>query len=279
MAYLDGVYFRAASAGTGDFVVSAAITGYRTPADASAVNGGVYGYRAESDNLSEWEFGVTTYTVSGTSCSRTVVGNSLGTTAKISFTAAPKVGFVELSSQLADAGNLLSGTVAPARLGSGVVGSGTKFLADNSTFQTLPPSGWIQIGSTQTLGSNTTSVEQAWTAGAYRQVMVIGNSKEASNAGAVLNFDLRTSSGSVLASNYGTTNLPQSPQTVFKAIATIMPGISTSLVTSVTVIGSSDAAQAFWGTNSATVPDRLRVLTQISNQLATGSSFAFFGMP
>lgn len=109
MAYLDGVFFRAVSNGTGDFVVDTAIQGYQTPATAGAVNAGVYGYRAESDDLTQWEYGTTTYTSSGTSCSRTVLGNSAGTTAKINFTLAPKVGFVELSIQLADASNLQNG--------------------------------------------------------------------------------------------------------------------------------------------------------------------------
>jgi hypothetical protein len=48
VGFLDVCKFTAVSSGTGDFVVSAAVTGYQTPAGAGAVNGTVYRYRAES---------------------------------------------------------------------------------------------------------------------------------------------------------------------------------------------------------------------------------------
>jgi hypothetical protein len=133
MAYLDGVFFRAVSNGTGDFVVASAIQGYQTPAAAGAVNAGVYGYRAESDDLTQWEYGTTTYNSSGTSCSRTVLGNSAGTTAKISFTLAPKVGFVDLAEQLSSASNLTSGIIPSiARIATGAA-DGSKYVRDDQT--------------------------------------------------------------------------------------------------------------------------------------------------
>jgi hypothetical protein len=55
--FIDGVIFAATTPGTGDFVVSGAVQGYMTPAQAGAVNGRVYRYRAESVDLSQWETG------------------------------------------------------------------------------------------------------------------------------------------------------------------------------------------------------------------------------
>lgn len=133
MSYFDAVLFRAASSGTGDFVVSSAITGYRTPGAASVPNGATGSYRAFSDDLTEWEQGTYVYTSGTTTVARTVTANSLGTTAKINFTAAPQVGFVESAADLANASNLLTGTVATGRLGSGTANSGT-FLRGDSTW-------------------------------------------------------------------------------------------------------------------------------------------------
>lgn len=144
MAYANGVKFIAASSGTGDFVVSAAALGFQTPADASVPNGFSGSYRAESSDLSQWEYGTTVLTITGGTTytfTRVVVRNSLGTTAKINFVAAPQVLLSASAEDLANASNLTAGTVAPARLGSGGAGAGAKFLADNSTFQTLTNSG------------------------------------------------------------------------------------------------------------------------------------------
>lgn len=100
-SFLDVCRFTATSSGTVDFVVSAAVTGYQTPAGAGAVNTAVYRYRAESADLSQWEVGYGPYTVAGTTLARTtVLFNSSGTTAKISFTAAPQVAVVALAEDL-----------------------------------------------------------------------------------------------------------------------------------------------------------------------------------
>lgn len=137
MAYFDAVYFLAAASGTGDFGVASAVQGYRTPADASVPNGAVGGYRAESSDLTQWEIGAYTYSTTGPTVVRSIVlSNSLGTTAKINFTGAPNVGFVELAQDLVNASLLLTGTVGTARLGSGTANSGT-FLRGDSTWQAV----------------------------------------------------------------------------------------------------------------------------------------------
>ena len=92
MPLLDRCIFAATSAGTGDFVESAAAAGFQTMEAAGASNGATYSYAAQSADLSQWEVGIGTYTLSTTTLARTtVLFNSLGTTAKISFNAAPQV--------------------------------------------------------------------------------------------------------------------------------------------------------------------------------------------
>ena len=103
--FANSVNFTPTAGGTTDFTVSAAVTGFMTPAQAGAVTG-VYKYRAESLDLTQWEIGEGTYTSGTTVLTRTtVLYNSAGTgTAsgqsgagtKINFTAAPQVGIVQL---------------------------------------------------------------------------------------------------------------------------------------------------------------------------------------
>lgn len=102
--FLDAVLFNPTLGGTTDWTVSSAVQGYNTPALAGAVNGGVYKYRAESSDLSQWEIGEGTYNTTGPVLSRTtVLYNSAGTGSgpgqsgagtKINFTVPPKVGII-----------------------------------------------------------------------------------------------------------------------------------------------------------------------------------------
>lgn len=99
-SFLNRCYFAATSSGTGDFVVSAAVTGYMTPAQSGAGDGATYGYFAQSADLSQWEVGVGTYTVSTTTLARTTVSLSSNSNAKVSFSAAPNVGLTPVASDL-----------------------------------------------------------------------------------------------------------------------------------------------------------------------------------
>ncbi|VIO73896.1 hypothetical protein [Bradyrhizobium ivorense] len=100
-SYLDVCRFTPASGGTGSFVVSSAVGGYQTPATAGAVNGATYAYRAESADLSQWEIGYGTYTVSTTTLARTtILTNSSGNTSAINFTVAPQVALLALAEDL-----------------------------------------------------------------------------------------------------------------------------------------------------------------------------------
>lgn len=98
-AFLDRVLFRASANGTGTWTVSPALTGYMTPASAGAVNATVYSYAAESDDKTEWEIGTGTYTVSGTTLSRTP-SKSSNANAAVNFTAAPKVAVTALTADI-----------------------------------------------------------------------------------------------------------------------------------------------------------------------------------
>lgn len=106
--FLDACGFNPASGGTGDFVVSAAVTGYQTPAGAGAVNGAVYSYRAQSSDLSQWEIGFGAYATGTTTLARTtVVASSTGS--KINFSAPPSVYITALSADLQNAALLSNG--------------------------------------------------------------------------------------------------------------------------------------------------------------------------
>jgi hypothetical protein len=117
--YVDACGFIPTAGGTTDFVVSAAVTGYQTPASAGAVNATVYSYRAESADKTQWEDGYGAYTVASTTLARTTVTAS-STGAKVNFSAAPNVFVTALSADLENASLLTSGTVADARLSSNV---------------------------------------------------------------------------------------------------------------------------------------------------------------
>jgi hypothetical protein len=100
MALYDAVAFVAVSAGTGNFVVSTAVSGFRTPA--VVANNTPVSYRAESASLLEWEFGSGTWNNSTSTLVRTAVANNhLGTTANVNFTLAPTVFLTALSTDLA----------------------------------------------------------------------------------------------------------------------------------------------------------------------------------
>jgi hypothetical protein len=96
MNHVNGCFFRAAAGGTGAFAVASAIAGFLTPANADAQNGVVYGYRAESNDLSQWEIGTGTYTTAGTTLSRTVLKSS-NANAAVNFTDPPRIRLVALS--------------------------------------------------------------------------------------------------------------------------------------------------------------------------------------
>jgi hypothetical protein len=98
---LDVCRFNPTLGGTTDWTYSSAVTGYQSPVAAGAVNGATYSYRAESADFTQWEVGFGTInTGTGVLARSTVLFNSAGTTAKISFSAAPQVAIVALAEDI-----------------------------------------------------------------------------------------------------------------------------------------------------------------------------------
>ena len=130
-SFVNACVFTATSAGTGSFVVSAALTGWMTPATAGAVNGATYRYRAYSNDLTQWEIGTGTYTVSTTTLTRTVTASSSGGSA-VNFTAAPVVALTSFAADISSGVAITGGTVTgltSLTLASGVASPATNDAA------------------------------------------------------------------------------------------------------------------------------------------------------
>jgi hypothetical protein len=126
ISFVDVCRFTPTAGGTGDFVVSAAATGYLTPANAGAVNGATYRYRAESADLTQWEVGYGIYTSGTTTLARTTILKSSNANAKVSFTNPPSVGLVYLAEDAVSSQNNLSElqSASSARTNLGVTATG-----------------------------------------------------------------------------------------------------------------------------------------------------------
>ena len=89
----DRVKETTTTTGNGTITLAGAVTGYQS--FAAIGDGNTTYYTIAGQTGSEWEVGIGTYTSSGTTLSRdTVLSNSLGTTAKIVFSAGTKDVFV-----------------------------------------------------------------------------------------------------------------------------------------------------------------------------------------
>lgn len=100
VGFVDGCVFTAVSGGTIDFTVDAAVPGYMTPNEAEAINGTIYRYRAQSDDLSEWEIGYGEYNTSGAIITRAVILKSSNFDEVVNFTVPPKVHFTVLAQDI-----------------------------------------------------------------------------------------------------------------------------------------------------------------------------------
>lgn len=103
---LDAVYFQAINAGVDPFEVGEAVQGFMTPADAGALDGVMYNYRAESDDKTEWEIGAGVYESSTGVLDRTSVLYSSDNNERVDFTNPPKVRIVALAENMPVTGNL-----------------------------------------------------------------------------------------------------------------------------------------------------------------------------
>jgi hypothetical protein len=149
-AFIDGCRFNPAAGGTADWTYVSAVTGYQSPAAANVANGRLYKYRAESTDLSQWEFGEGAYnTTTGVLARTTILYNSSGTTAKISFSTVPQVAIVALAEDLISVEVANSFTTAQkaqacANIGAqAAITSGTIFLASNLSLTTATT--WLDV--------------------------------------------------------------------------------------------------------------------------------------
>lgn len=188
-AFLDTCRFNPTLGGTTDWTFSSAVTGCQSPTAAGVVNGRLYKYRAESSDLSQWEIGEGAYnTGTGVLARTTVLFNSAGTTAKISFSAAPQVAIVALKEDLlaGDETGLLFGMTNGTLVASASAGALTvavKTLAGNDPSATDPVYFYFRnntltsgdyvrravtaalsvvIGSTKTMGVTTSDLIRLW---------------------------------------------------------------------------------------------------------------------
>jgi hypothetical protein len=185
-SYINGVVFTPVSNSTVDFVVSAAVTGWQTPAGATAVDGSTFRYRAASADLSQWEDGTGVYTVSTTTLTRaTVKQNSLGTTAKINFLVPPQVSITVFDDDL---------TAFVSNTDSRVLSGNLNFTGTNSYFST----GWFV---TANVSANTTALIVNNTI-LTASLLTIGGNPVANSTGANNAFNL----GGVAAASYVNTS-------------------------------------------------------------------------
>lgn len=91
VSFVNACVFKPTAAGVGDFVVSTAVPGWQTPAQAGATNGAIYRYRAAVSDGSEWEIGTGTYTSGTVTLSRTTILASSTGGVKVSFSQPPDI--------------------------------------------------------------------------------------------------------------------------------------------------------------------------------------------
>jgi hypothetical protein len=140
-----GVKFNPTLGGTTDWAYSSAVTGYVGPAASSPamVDGRTYRYRAESADLSQWEWGYGVYTASSQTIARTTITLS-STGAKVAFSAPPAVGIVPFPAdvlQFDDAMSLTAAQQDRGRQNLGIIQTGLiPSLGDLNTYTS--PGNW-----------------------------------------------------------------------------------------------------------------------------------------
>jgi hypothetical protein len=173
-SFLDVCRFNPSAGGIADWTYSSAVTGYQGFAAAGAVNGAQYSYRAESADLTQWEVGIGTYNSGTGVLSRaTVLFNSAGTTAKISFSAVPQVAVVALAEDLVPQtrghipGEVSTGSAASGEIGeSGIATSGYSFTGSSTPQQVLSilvPAGDFELSGLINFESGGAITSSDWT--------------------------------------------------------------------------------------------------------------------
>lgn len=109
---IDVCRFNPTAGALTDWTVSSAVTGYFTPANSGAVNAAIYSYRAESNDLTQWEVGFGAYNTATGVLARTSILFSSNSNAKVNFSTVPQVAIVALAEDLLPVANIETFTAA-----------------------------------------------------------------------------------------------------------------------------------------------------------------------
>jgi hypothetical protein len=154
ISFVDRCIFQANAIGLGDFIVSGAVLGYITPAQANAVNGATYHYIAETrdtlSNVQQWEIGTGNYNSATLTLARTTIVFSSSANAKVNFIKAPQV----LITYLAE--DVVTGPTSSTANHAAIFGDTTgKNLIDSNLTLTPPATGaTLTIADGKTLTAN-----------------------------------------------------------------------------------------------------------------------------
>lgn len=174
MALLNRCIFLPVSAGLADFVVSASVPGFQTPALAGAVSGSTLSYVASSSDNLLWEIGHGVYTVvSGVATlARTTISASSAGGAKVNFNLVPTVAIDALAEDVIPLTTAITGnfpTVAEIFVSqinitsdNGAYGEALNYFGVNASFGGPAMTGTragITVNLTQTAPSNPGSIQ------------------------------------------------------------------------------------------------------------------------
>lgn len=119
--------FTNAAGGLVDWTYPGPTIDLQSPTSAGAANGAVYEYYAQSLDMSQWEIGTGAYNSgTGVFARTTILANSLGTTAKISFTNPPEIAFYDLFASIAS-----PAIATPLMDGTAQVGTSVKYARED----------------------------------------------------------------------------------------------------------------------------------------------------
>ena len=156
LALQDRVQETTTTAGTGTITLAGAVTGYQ--AFTAVGNGNTTYYCIAGLGTTEWEVGIGTYTLSGTTLARTTVLASSNGGSLVSFSVGTKSVFVtypaEKSVNLDAAGNASALGTPVSFVGTNITGTATSFTASNVTTNANLTGGVTSVGNAATVVTN-----------------------------------------------------------------------------------------------------------------------------
>jgi len=156
LALQDRVQETTTTAGTGTITLAGAVTGYQ--AFTAVGNGNTTYYCIAGSGTTEWEVGIGTYTLSGTTLSRTTVLASSNGGSLVTFSVGTKSVFVtypaEKSVNLDASGNASALGTPVSFVGTNITGTATSFTASNVTTNANLTGGVTSVGNAATVVTN-----------------------------------------------------------------------------------------------------------------------------